>query len=157
NDLYTISPGTRNVLEQIEEPINLYLFFSDRASSNIPFLRTYATRVREMLEEFRGVAGDNLIVHYVDPLPSSEEEDRATQFGLQPVSLDNQTIYFGLAGTNSVGEEDVIGFLQPDKEAFLEYDLARLIYGLANPDKVVVGLLSGVSMTAGFDARTQQI
>jgi ABC-type uncharacterized transport system involved in gliding motility auxiliary subunit len=110
-----------------------------------------------MLEEFESVAGGSLILHVVDPLPFSEEEDRATQYGIQPVNLGNETIYFGLAGTSSVGEEAVIEFLQPDQESFLEYDLAKLIYSLANPDKVVVGLLAGVSMNAGFDPRTQQM
>lgn len=159
NDLYTISPGTRQVLQSIEEPINLYYFFSDRETADIPFLRTYATRVREMLEEFVAQAGGRLVLQIIDPLPFSEDEDRATQFGLEPVSLGSlgESIFFGLAGTNSVGGEQMIGFFQPDKEAFLEYDLAKLVYSLSSPDKPVVGLLSGVSMTAGFNPQIQQM
>lgn len=159
NNLYTISPGTRQVLQNIEEPINLYYFFSDRETADIPFLRTYATRVREMLEELVAQADGNLVLQIIDPLPFSEDEDRATQFGLEPVSLGTlgESIFFGLAGTNSVGGEQTIGFFQPDKEAFLEYDLAKLIYSLSNPDKPVVGLLSGVSMTEGFNPQIQQM
>lgn len=159
NDLYTISPGTRRVLQGIDEPINLYYFFSDQETADIPFLRTYSTRVREMLEEFVAQADGKLILQVIDPLPFSEDEDRATQFGLQPVNLGSlgESIFFGLAGSNSVGGEQTIGFFQPDKEAFLEYDLARLVYSLANPDKPVVGLLSGVSMTAGFDPQSQRV
>jgi ABC-type uncharacterized transport system involved in gliding motility auxiliary subunit len=159
NKLYTISAGTRRVLQGIDEPINLYYFFSDRDTADIPFLRTYATRVREMLEEFATQSDGKLILQVIDPLPFSEDEDRATQFGLQPVNLGalGESIFFGLAGTNSVGGEQTIGFFQPDKEAFLEYDLARLVYSLANPDKPVVGLLSGVSMTAGFDPQLQRV
>ena len=159
NNLYTISPGTREVLDGIEEPINLYFFYSDRETADIPFLRTYATRVREMLEEFAAQSGGQLVLQIIDPLPFSEDEDRATQFGLQPVNLGTlgESIFFGLAGTNSVGNEQTIGFFQPDKEAFLEYDIARLIYSLANPRKPVVGVLSGVSMTAGFDPQQQRM
>ncbi len=159
NNLYTISPGTRQVLQGIEEPINLYYFFSDRETADIPFLRTYATRVREMLEEFVAQADGNLVLQVIDPLPFSEDEDRATQFGLEPVSLGTlgESIFFGLAGTNSVGGEQTIGFFQPDKEAFLEYDLAKLVYSLSSPDKPVVGLLSGVSMTEGFNPQIQQM
>ena len=159
NNLYTISAGTRELLETIDEPINLYFFFSDQETANVPFLRGYATRVRETLEEFARVAGGRLIVHVIDPVPFSEEEDRAAQFGLESISLGSlgQSIYFGLAGTNSIGDEDTIAFLQPEKETFLEYDLAKLIYNLANLDKTVVGLLAGVSMSAGFDPQTQQI
>ncbi|MFL2546399.1 MAG: Gldg family protein [Candidatus Rariloculaceae bacterium] len=159
NSLYTISPGTRDLLESINEPINIYFFFSDEETADIPFLRSYATRVRETLEEFTRVAGDRLVVNFVDPAPFSEDEDRATQFGLQGVSIGplGESVYFGIAGTNSVGDEDTIGFLQPEKETFLEYDLAKLIYNLSNPTKTVVGLLSGVSMSAGFDPQTQQM
>ena len=159
NDLYTISAGTRDLLETIDEPINLYFFFSDQETANVPFLRGYATRVRETLEEFARVADGGLIVHVIDPAPFSEAEDRAAQFGLESISLGSlaQSIYFGLAGTNSVGDEETIAFLQPEKETFLEYDLAKLIYTLANVDKTVVGLLAGVQMSAGFDPRTQQI
>ena len=159
NNLYTISPGTQQVLESIDEPINLYYFFSDRETADIPFLRTYATRVREMLEELVAQADGKLILQIIDPLPFSEDEDRATQFGLESVSLGTlgESVFFGLAGTNSVGGEQTIGFFQPDKEAFLEYDLAKLVYSLSNPDKPVVGLLSGVSMTEGFNPQIQQM
>lgn len=158
NQLYTLSPGTTSLLAKIEEPINLYYFFSDQETGDVQFLRGFATRVREMLEEFETNAGGKLILNVIDPLPFSEDEDRASQFGLQPVSLGglNDSIYFGLVGTNSVGDEDVIPFFQPSKENFLEYDIARLIYNLANPDKVVVGLFSGVPMTGGFNPQTQQ-
>src|SRR5687767_10974166 len=58
NDLYTLGEGTQAVLDGIEEPINLYLFFSDEATAALPTLRAYAARVREMLEEFEANAPD---------------------------------------------------------------------------------------------------
>ena len=131
-NLYTVSPGTRNVLASIVEPINVYLFFSDSESADIAPLRNYANRVREMLEELEGAAGGNLVLHVIDPVPFSEEEDSATRFGLQPISLGiGQTLYFGLAATNSIGDQEVIEIFNPDRERFLEYELARLIYSLA--------------------------
>src|SRR5690606_8353512 len=51
NQLYTLAPGTRSLLQNLDEPINLYLFFSDRDTRDVPFLRTYAARVGEMLDE----------------------------------------------------------------------------------------------------------
>ncbi len=158
NRLYTLSQGTRNILANIEEPINLYYFYSDRETRNVPFLRSYAGRVREMLSEFAAASNGRLVVQTIDPLPFSEDEDRASLFGLEPVNLGTmaQNVYFGLAGTNAVGDEAAIPFFQPDKEAFLEYDLARLIYSLANPEKPVIGLLTGVPVTGGFDPQLQQ-
>ena len=88
NDLYTLGDGTQAVLDGIEEPINLYFFFSDEATQSLPTLRTYAGRVREMLEQFEASAPDGkLVLNIVDPLPFSEEEDRAEQFGLQGATL----------------------------------------------------------------------
>ena len=158
DNLYTVSPGTRNVLASIVEPINVYLFFSDSETADIAPLRNYANRVREILEELESAGGGNLVLHVIDPVPFSEDEDRAAQFGLQPITLGlGQSLYFGLAATNSVGDEEVIEIFNPDRERFLEYELARMIYSLARPDKVVVGVHAGVSMTAGFDPQTQRV
>ncbi len=159
NSLYTLSDGTERILENIDEPINLYFFYSDQATAGIPSLRTYADRVREMLEEFEGQADGNIRLSIIDPLPFSEDEDRAAQFGLQGVQLGvtPDPVYFGLAGTNSVDVEEIIPFFQPDKEAFLEYDVAKLVATLANPERAVIGLVSGVSMAGGFDPMTQRM
>ena len=117
NNLYTLSDGTRNLLEGLEEPINLYFYFSDQASESMPSLRSYADRVREMLEEFENEADGNIRLSVIDPLPFSEDEDRATQFGLQGVQLgvSPDPVYMGLAGTDSIDNEETIPFFQPDK------------------------------------------
>src|SRR5215468_4180079 len=78
NQLYTLSPGTRKVLQKIDEPINLYLFFSNQETKEgqqgLPALRAYANRVTETLEEFVAHAPEGkLVLHVVDPLPFSED------------------------------------------------------------------------------------
>lgn len=159
SDLYTLSPGTKEIVSEIDEPINLYFFFSDRAAADVPMLRTYATRVREMLEEITARSNGKINLQVVDPLPFSEEEDRATAFGLQgvPVGTSGEVIYFGLAGTNATDGQMLIPFFQPDKEAFLEYDVAKLLHGLTTTTKPVVGLISSLEMTPGFDPNTRQM
>ena len=158
NQLFTISEGTRNILTKIDEPVNLYLFYSDKAAEDIPYLRTYARRVRELLQEFVLESDGRLRLTEIDPVPFSEEEDRASQYGLQAVSLGTtgDPIYFGLAGTNSIDDLEIISFFQPDRETFLEYDVAKLVYTLAKPQKPVVALLSSLPMTSGFDPATGQ-
>ena len=154
--LYTLSPGTVDLLGGIEEPINLYFFFSDRETADVQYLRAYATRVREMLEEFVSDSNGMLSLQVVDPVPFSEDEDRAALYGLQNLNQIGESVYFGLAATNSVGDQGIIDFFDPNKEPSLEYDLARLVYSLAHPQKTVVGLLSGVPMAGGFNPQTQQ-
>ena len=93
--LYTLSDGTRNILKSIDEPINLYFFWSDKGSQDIPQVRAYATRVREMLQEMASRSGGKLKLQVIDPLPFSEDEDRATSMGLQsiPVSAAGDKIF----------------------------------------------------------------
>ena len=103
NQLYTLSEGTRKIVGNIPEPLNIYLFFSDQATADVPQLRTYAGRVREILAEFAGRSNGKLKLTVIDPQPFSDEEDRATGFGLRPINLGNagDPIYFGIAATNS--------------------------------------------------------
>jgi len=159
NKLYTLSDGTRRILEKIDEPINLYFYFSDKAAENVPSLRDYANRVGELLEEFESAANGKINLNIIDPIAFSEDEDRAAQFGLQGVGIAGgaDPIYMGLAGTDSVDNVEVIPFFQPDKEEFLEYDIAKLVSALAQPEQSVVGLVSALPMTGDFNPQTQQM
>ncbi len=159
NRLYTLSDGTRQVVEELDEPINLYFFYSDRGTENIPFLRSYAQRVREFLEEVAGASGGKVRLSVIDPLPFSEDEERAVGYGLQavPVGGAGETVFFGLAGTNATDGQSAIPFFQPDKETFLEYDVAKLIHSLGEPVRPVVGVISRAPMTGGFDPASRQM
>src|SRR5258708_33270673 len=84
NRLYTLTPGTKAVLAELKEPVNLYYYFSrDAAAKQSPLLMPYATRVREFLEEIAARSGGKVHLRVVDPQPFSEDEDRAGEFGLQ--------------------------------------------------------------------------
>ena len=157
NRLYTLSEGTRNILEDLPEPVNLYLFFSEDASRDLPQIRSYARRVDEMVEEFKNHSGAKLIVQRIDPAPFSEQEDQAATFGLQavPVGATGDTLYLGIAASNSLDDIQVMPFLQPSKEKFLEYDLAKMISTLGNPERKTLGILSTLQMAPGFDPATQ--
>lgn len=162
NRLYTLSPGTLEIVRGLDEPVQLYFFFSDQVSANLAQgqqLRTYANRVRELLEEIAGKSGGKVSLRVIDPLPFSEEEDRASSFGLQPVPVSQagDNLFFGLAGTNSTDGQAMIPFFQMDKEAFLEYDIAKLVHELGQVRKPVVGLFSSLPMSGRFDPNTRQM
>ena len=156
--LYTVSDGTREIVLGLDEPINLYFFFSDKVSGDLTSLRAYAGRVREMLEEYELIAGGNIRLSIIDPEPFSEEEDQAAAFGLQsiPVNQAGDELYFGLAGTNSLDGEEIIGFFQPDREEFLEYEVSKLIYSLGVIEKPAMGVYSSLPLEASIDPRTFQ-
>ena len=159
NQLFTLSDGTIRVLESLEEPVTLHLYFSQDASREIPQVRSYARRVDELLDEFVSHAGGKLNVQTIDPAPFSEEEDEAAAFGLQaaPINASGDTLYFGIAATNSLDDMQVMPFLQPSKEKFLEYDLAKMISSLGNPVKRTLGLMTTLPMGGGYDPATQSM
>jgi len=159
NRLYTTAPGTDRVLASIKEPINLYFFFSERAAGQLPQLKTYGVRVREFLEELAGRSNGKLRLRVIDPQPFSEEEDRAAELGVRgaPLGATGGQFYFGLAGTNSTDGKAAIEFFDPNKEQFLEYDVVKLVYELANPKKPVVAWMSSLPMGAGFDPQSGQM
>ena len=156
--LYTISEGTKTILEGLDKPIELDFFYSDEATKGLVALRNYARRVEELLRAYERESGGKLKLHVVDPEPFSEEEDRAAELGLQAVPLNQggDKVYFGLAATNGDGRTQSIPFFALDQEEFLEYELSRLVQSLASPQMPVVGVLSDLPITGGFDMRTQQ-
>ena len=156
--LYTVAPGTRHILQSLGEPVNLYLFYSERAAAQMPVVRIYGQRVREFLQEIAGRSHGRIHLHVIDPQPFSEDEDRASEFGIRPLPLDGSgtSLYLGLAGTNSTDGRAVIDFLDPSKEPFLEYDVAKLLVELSQPKKPVIGWLSSIPMGGGFDPGSGQ-
>ena len=159
NKLYTLSAGTEEILQDIEEPINLYFFFSNSASEDLTSLRSYARRVQEMLEEYALGANGKLKLQVIDPEAFSEEEDQAAGFGLQkvPINQSGQEIYFGLAATNALDDLEIIPFFQLDREEFLEYELSKLVYNLSTDGKFALGIFSSLPVTAQTDPRTYQV
>jgi ABC-type uncharacterized transport system involved in gliding motility auxiliary subunit len=159
NSLFTLSEGTRNVLAGLQEPVTLYFYFSQASSRDLPQVRTYAKRIDELLQEFASHAGGRITVRRVDPEPFSEEEDEAAALGLQgaPVGAAGETLYLGIAGSNTLDEVQVMPFLQPSKEKFLEYDLAKMVAALGNPDKRKLGVMSSLPMQSGWDPATQSM
>jgi ABC-type uncharacterized transport system involved in gliding motility auxiliary subunit len=160
NKLYTLTPGTQQVLKELKEPINLYFYFSrDAATKQAPLILPYAGRVREFLEEIAARAGGKIHLQVIDPQPFTDEEDRASELGLQSLdpSGNGESLYFGLAGTNSTDGHSVIASFQPDREQFLEYDVAKLIHELGTVKKPVVGLMSSIPLQGQFNPATSQM
>ena len=155
--LYTLSGGTRSILAGLAEPVTLRLYYSRTLGSRIPAYGAYADRVSELLREYARLANGKVVLEFYDPEPFSDTEDRAVAYGLQGVPLDQsgEQVFFGLAGTNLLDDERTVGFFQPEREPFLEYDLTRLVYELSNPKRPVVGVMSSLPLDG--DPRTMMM
>ncbi|WP_421994451.1 GldG family protein [Roseococcus sp.] len=146
--LYTLSPGTRQVLGSLQDPITFRLFYSRKLGSEVPQYGTYAGRVREMLREYVAASGGKIRLEFFDPEPFSDVEDRAQALGLQGVPVDQggEQVYFGLSAANLTDEERNIPFFQPERERFLEADLTRLVFELSHPARPVIGVMSALPL-----------
>jgi ABC-type uncharacterized transport system involved in gliding motility auxiliary subunit len=154
--LFTVSQGTRNIVNGVKEPIEFELYFSQTLLKQVALYGNYADRVRDVVNEIAAISDDKFTVTEFDPEPFSETEDDAVKAGLKGVPLDasGEKVYFGLAAR--IGETTaVLPFFQPEREAFLEYDLSKLLYTAANPKKPVVGVISTLPLFGEFSPRSQ--
>ena len=155
--LFTLSDGTLATLARIDEPIELHFFLSGHLVREVPFYASYGLRVRELLAEIAAASGGKVILREHDPEPFSRGEDLAVSFGVQGVPVDSggELAYFGLAGTNSVDETETVPFFQPERETLLEYDIARMIHALSDPEPTVVGVMGSLPVMGDMHAQAQ--
>ena len=153
NKLYTVSNNTKEIIRNIKEPINIKLFFSDSLSKDIPQIREYEKRVRELLLSYKGISNNKIQLEILDPQPFTDLEDLATLYGIQGLQLntEGERFYFGAVMTNSVDDTIVIPFFDLARERFLEYDLTKTIFNLANTEKSTIGLISGLPFAGRVD------
>lgn len=151
NRLYTLSEGTQNILGNLDEKITLRFYFSEQLFSGMPAMATYGQRVRELLEQYAELAGGQVELVIKNPEPFSDEEAEAMHYRLQGVPVDTvgSLAYLGLAGVNTAGKWRALPYFKPELEESLEYELSGLVYGLANPQRPVVGLLSELPLDGG--------
>ena len=166
--LFTLSNGTVNILKNIKTPIEVNFYYSDILGKEMPAYNIFATHVRDMLDEFKNIAGDNFIINQYNPKVFSIIEDNAVKDGMQGVPLENagDKVYFGIAGKNNSSSKSIddydlgmvnIPFFQLERERFLELDLAKLIYRLANPDILKVGIITGAEVFGSYQSIAQGI
>lgn len=157
--LYTLTPGTMEIVDKLRRPLRLTLYFSLHATRDLPQLRSYEQRVQEMLQEMVARSHGRIHLQVIDPVPYSDDEASAEGSGLIAANggSNGERVFFGLAGSamprgeDSEGEEDrtpekslSIPFFDPSRETFLEYDIAKLLYELNQDDKPSIGVISSL-------------
>jgi ABC-type uncharacterized transport system involved in gliding motility auxiliary subunit len=166
--LYTLSDGTLNIVRNMPADVDLFFYFSHDSTREALAWRNYAQQVRELLEELRMASGGRIKLHVIEPEPFSEEEDQAAEYGLEAIRLTEggDPVYFGLAamkvspadkdGNKTAETPEVISFFQPDRQAHIEYDVAKLIYQAARAGKPKIAMISGLDLKGGWDMMTRQ-
>jgi ABC-type uncharacterized transport system involved in gliding motility auxiliary subunit len=147
NKIYTLSPGTKKILDKLDTPVEIRFYYSkDNSSMPVP-LRTYAQEIEDLLSEYQQAGHGKIQVVKLDPKPDSDAEDSARLDGVQgqttAANLTGDRIYLGLA-VSCLDAKTAVPFLSPDRETLLEYDISRAISSVVNPKKVVVGVMSAL-------------
>jgi ABC-type uncharacterized transport system involved in gliding motility auxiliary subunit len=152
NKLYTLSDGTKKILDKLDTPVEIRFYFSrDNASVPVP-LRTYAQQVEDLLAEYQQYSRGKVKVVKLDPKPDSDAEDSANLDGIEGQSLNLTDKFYLGAAVSCLDAKTVLPYLSPDRENLLEYDLSRAISSVANPKKSVIGVMSALPVM-GRDAQ----
>lgn len=140
---YTLSPGTKAILGKLESPVTIKFYCSQSETApETVYLRSYAKRVEDLLDEYKELAKGKLVIEKYNPEPDSDAEDSARMAGIEPQTLrSGDRYYLGLA-VSRLDENQAIPYLDPSRERLLEYDLSRAISRVVTPERPVVGVMS---------------
>ncbi len=141
--LYTLADGSKKILKNLESKVVLR-FYCTKSTNDMPVhLKSYASRVEDLLKEYKIAGGGKIKVEKYNPLPDSDDADKAQLDGIEgfQVSLTSEPLYFGLA-INCIDATMALPRLEPSSENSLEYNITRAIYRVANPERKTIGVMS---------------
>jgi len=147
SQLYRLSPGALGMIDRLDEPVSLTLYYSRSEAAQYPAVRAYGARVRELLRTLVALSGGRLILQEIDPAPFSAAEDAAIAAGLSPLPTDDGgQIFFGLTARNAIDEARRIAFFDPRDEARLEYEIVRAITELERARTPVIAIATSLPL-----------
>ncbi len=80
---YSISEATEHYLAQLQEPLLIRGYFSQK---NHPLLAPLVPQVKDLLNEYEVIANGKVRVEFIDPQKNPElEEEANSQFGIKPM------------------------------------------------------------------------
>lgn len=142
---YTLSKATKNILNNLEEPVTIKAYFSEDLPPSVSKARQ---DFQEMLVEYASISDGMLLYEFINPSESEENERDATSHGIQPVLINvrekdqvkQQKAFLG--ATIALNDQsDVIPIIQPGTA--MEYALSTAIKKVSVKDKPAIGFLQG--------------
>lgn len=142
---YTLSQATRDIVENLEEPVTIKAHFSKNLPANIAQTKQ---AFQELLVEYSNLSGGMIAYEFSNPNENEATERQAVESGIQPVMINvrerdqvkQQKAFLGAVLT--MGENtDVIPFVQPGSA--MEYSLSTAIKRISVSSKPTVGFITG--------------
>lgn len=147
---FTLSKATKNILENLDDVVNVRLYFS----KDLPPALTMLKRdVDDMLEEYKTYGGSKLNIQYVDPQESPQKEQQVAMMGIPPVQLnviakDKQElvkVYLGMAVIHE-DRKEIIPVIQ--RTGTLEYELTSAILKVSTKEAQRIAWLTSEEGTS---------
>lgn len=161
---YSLSPATKELVKSLDDVVLVKVYLEGEFPAGFKRLRS---ETKEMLDEFRAYAGDNLQYEFINPSESTDEKKRNEVYqhlvkeGLQPTNLtvkeegskSQQIIFPGaifsyknrniavqlLKSRMGVSSEEMLN----SSIQQLEYEFSNSIRKLSNPQKKNVAFIKG--------------
>jgi ABC-type uncharacterized transport system involved in gliding motility auxiliary subunit len=85
---FTVSPATRTLLRTLPYPVRVYAFVSSELP---PPYNTIGREIADLMTEYRSAGGGRFEFILVDPGHNEEDQQRAANFGIRPVTIGEQS------------------------------------------------------------------
>jgi len=142
---YTLTSSTREVLTNLDDIINIKLYFSKKLP---PYLVNLKREVTDILDEYKAYSGGNFSIKSIDPTENPKLQQELRFIGIPQVQLNIvekdqlqlTNVYFGIA-IFYADKKEVIPFVNDTRN--LEYDLTSSILKVTRTETKVVGIFTG--------------
>jgi len=142
---YTLNSSTKEVLANLDDIVNIKLYFSKKLP---PYLLNLKSETTDTLDEYRAYSSGNLSVTQIDPTEDPQLQQELRYMGIPQVQLNIiekdqaqlTNVYFGLA-IFYADKKEVIPFINDTRT--LEYDLTSSIVKVTRTESKTVGIFAG--------------
>ena len=136
---FTLSSSSKNILQNLKEPITFKLYYSRILEERNPQIRIMFDDIRKLLRNFAKASNGKFSYSIHHPEPLDNIEDQAFAAGLQPIPVIdiNQNAFFGAIIKDEIDTTVTIPYISLDRASYLEQDLIEKIFSLHNTKKTV--------------------
>ncbi len=146
---YTLSASSREAVANLEEPLNIKVFFSKGLKAPYSNVQQY---LKDLLAEYKAAGNKMLKIDYVDMSKTDEAEKIARSYGIPMVRIqeiknndfEEKSVYMGIA-VSYADQIESIGAVTSTEG--LEYDLTTAINKVVSDANILAGRGDEVKLT----------
>jgi ABC-2 type transport system permease protein len=145
---YSISDATKAILKDLDDIVNIRVFFSDNLP---PHVHTTVTDVKDILSEYQAFAGNKLLITWEDPAKDEDAKEAARSLNIPEIQMqtfekDKAQVINGYLGIGIMFENKNEAIPVVQNLQNLEYDLTMAIMKVARSSAPKVGILKTDTM-----------